>query len=348
MDFTLLIAIVILAFVFDFINGFHDAANSIATVVSTKVLTPLQAVIWAAFFNFAAYAIFELRIADTIAKVVNTQSINLQVILAGIIAAIIWNLITWYLGIPSSSSHTLVGGFAGAAIAYAGWGVVHSEKIIKISVFIFLAPLLGMLLSYLLSISLLWLFKNFNPFRLRRLFKVGQLLSSALFSLGHGGNDAQKVMGIISASLLVYFKAADPSTIPTWAHITFNDAGKIQAIPHWIVYGCYTAISAGTLLGGWRIIRTMGSKITKLTPFEGVAAEGAGALMLFGTEAFGIPVSTTHTITGAIMGVGITKRVSAVHWGVTRSLLFAWIITIPVSMLLAALIYGIFKVVGLG
>lgn len=348
MDFTILIAIVVLAFVFDFINGFHDAANSIATVVSTKVLTPLQAVVWAAFFNLAAYAIFELRIADTIAKVVDTGAINLQVILAGIIAAIIWNLITWYLGIPSSSSHTLVGGFAGAAIAYAGWSVVHSALILKIAAFIFLAPILGMLISYLLSVALLWLFKSFNPFKMKHWFKFGQLFSSAMFSLGHGGNDAQKVMGIIAASLLVYFKAADPATIPHWAHITFNEAGKIHAIPMWIVIGCYSAISAGTLLGGWRIIRTMGGKITKLTPFEGVAAESAGAIMLFGTEAFGIPVSTTHTITGAIMGVGLTKRVSAVRWGVTVNLLYAWILTIPVSMALAAIIYWIFKIFNFG
>jgi PiT family inorganic phosphate transporter len=348
MDFTLLIAIILLAFIFDFINGFHDAANSIATVVSTKVLTPLQAVVWAAFFNFAAYAIFELKIADTIAKVVDTGAINLQVILSGIIAAIIWNLITWYLGIPSSSSHTLVGGFSGAAIAYAGWGVVHSSIILKIASFIFLAPILGMLMSYLLSILLLWSFKNFNPYKLKRWFKVGQLFSSALFSLGHGGNDAQKVMGIIAASLLVYFKAVNPADIPEWAHITYNAAGKIHALPHWIVYGCYTAISAGTLLGGWRIIRTMGGKITKLTPFEGVAAEGAGAMMLFGTEAFGIPVSTTHTITGAIMGVGLTKRVSAVRWGVTVTLLYAWILTIPVSMGIAALIYWFFKLINFG
>jgi inorganic phosphate transporter, PiT family len=347
MSLTLLIVIIVLAFIFDFINGFHDAANSIATVVSTKVLSPLQAVIWAAFFNFAAYAIFELHIVDTIAKVVDTNFINLQVILAGIIAAIIWNLITWYLGIPSSSSHTLVGGFSGAAIAYAGWGVVHSDKIMKIAAFIFLAPLIGMLLSYVLSIILLWIFKNFSPFRLKKWFKVGQLFSSALFSLGHGGNDAQKVMGIISAALLVYFKSIDPALIPHWAQITFVD-GKIHAIPLWIVYGCYTAISAGTLLGGWRIIRTMGGKITKLTPFEGVAAESAGAIMLFGTEALGIPVSTTHTITGAIMGVGLTKRVSAVRWGVTINLIYAWILTIPVSMGLAALIFWILKLLQVG
>lgn len=348
MEFTLLIAIIVLAFIFDFINGFHDAANSIATVVSTKVLTPLQAVIWAAFFNFVAYSVFELRIADSIAKVVDTSSINLHVILAGLIAATIWNLLTWYLGIPSSSSHTLVGGFAGAAIAYAGWHVVHSAIIIKIASFIFLAPILGMIISYLLSVILLWIFKSFNPFRLKRWFKAGQLLSSALFSLGHGGNDAQKVMGIITATLLVYFKSVNPADVPQWAHITFTEAGKIHTIPLWIVFGCYSAIAAGTLMGGWRIIKTMGGKITKLTPFEGVAAEGAGAIMLFGTEAFGIPVSTTHTITGAIMGVGLTKRVSAVRWGVTVNLLYAWVLTIPVSMLIAAIIYWIFEYFNFG
>lgn len=344
--FTLLILIVILAFTFDLINGFHDAANSIATVVSTKVLTPFQAVLWAASFNVLAYAIFELHIADTIAKVVDTQAINLYVILAGIIAAILWNLLTWYLGIPSSSSHTLVGGFAGAAIAHAGWSVVHSAVILKIVAFIFLAPLLGMLMSYFISILMLNLFRHTNPFKLEKYFKNLQLLSSALFSLGHGGNDAQKVMGIIAASLMVYFGNTDPALIPEWARITLVN-GKIHAIPHWIVIGCYAAIGTGTLVGGWRIVKTMGSKITKLTPFEGVAAETAGAALLFGTEAFGIPVSTTHTITGAIMGVGLTKRISAVRWGVTINLLWAWILTIPVSMTLSAAIYYLFRILHL-
>jgi PiT family inorganic phosphate transporter len=343
--FTLLIVIIVLAFVFDYINGFHDAANSIATVVSTKVLTPVQAVIWAAFFNLVAFLVFKLHIVDTIAKVVNTDFITLQVILAGIIAAIIWNLLTWYLGIPSSSSHTLVGGFAGAAIAFGGWEVVHSGKIIKIAAFIFLAPMIGMVLSYLLSVAMLWIFKSFNPFRMKRWFKVGQLFSSAMFSLGHGGNDAQKVMGIITAAILVFFHSVDPSQVPDWAHITFSKTGAIDTIPFWIVIGCHASIAMGTLMGGWRIVKTMGSKITKLTPFDGVAAEGAGAMMLFGTEAFGIPVSTTHTITGAIMGVGLTKRVSAVRWGVTINLLYAWILTIPVSMLLAAGIYKIFELI---
>ncbi|MHC1731725.1 MAG: anion permease [Bacteroidales bacterium] len=336
MDFTILVIIIILAFAFDLINGFHDAANSIATVVSTKVLTPFQAVLWAASFNWLAYLVFELNIVDTIAKIVDTSAITLMVILAGILAAIIWNLLTWYLGIPSSSSHTLVGGFAGAAIAFTGWDVVHTGKIAIIAAFIFLAPLLGMFMSYLLSIALLWISRKGNPFRLEKRFKGFQLLSSALFSLGHGGNDAQKVMGIIAAALMVYFHGAHE--VPHWAHIEMVN-GKVHDIPHWIVLGCYTAIALGTLIGGWRIVKTMGSKITKLTPFDGVAAEGAGAILLFGTEAFGIPVSTTHTITGAIMGTGLTRRVTAVRWGVTINLLYAWILTIPVSMLLAGGLY---------
>jgi len=343
MNFTLLIVIISLALVFDYINGFHDAANSIATVVSTKVLTPLQAVVWAAFFNFIAFLIFELHIANTIAKTVNTSAITLQVILAGILAAIIWNLLTWYLGIPSSSSHTLVGGFAGAAVAHAGWSVVYSDKIIKIAAFIFIAPILGMIMSYFLSVILLWTFKGWNPFKLKKFFRWGQLLSCAGFSLGHGGNDAQKVMGIITAALIVYFNGKSADQFPQWAQITYDASGSIKHIPLWVVLGCHGAIALGTLSGGWRIIKTMGSKITKLTPFEGVAAEGAGAIMLFGTEALGIPVSTTHTITGAIMGTGLTKRVTAVRWGVTIKLLYAWILTIPVSMLIAAVIYWIFK-----
>ncbi len=338
MDFTILIIIIVLAFAFDLINGFHDAANSIATVVSTKVLTPFQAVLWAAAFNWLAYLVFELNVADTIAKTVDTSAISLMVIMAGILAAILWNLLTWYLGIPSSSSHTLVGGFSGAAIAYAGWGVVHTGVILKIASFIFLAPLLGMLFAYLISISLLWLLKRANPFRLEKKMKVGQLFSSALLSLGHGGNDAQKVMGIIAAALMVYFHGADASVIPHWAKIEMVD-GKLHEIPHWIVLGCYSAIAMGTLMGGWRIVKTMGTKITKITPFEGIAAESAGALLLFGTEAFGIPVSTTHTITGAIMGTGLTKRVTAVRWGVTINLLYAWLLTIPVSMGIAAGLY---------
>lgn len=346
MSFTLLIIIIVLAFLFDFINGFHDAANSIATIVSTKVLSPLQAVLWAAFFNFLAYAIFELKIADTIAKTVDTNAINLQVILAGIVAAILWNLLTWYLGIPSSSSHTLIGGFAGAAVAHAGWGVVHSNVILKVASFIFLAPILGMTISYFYSILLMRLFRTANPNVVNKYFKKFQLLSSALLSLGHGGNDAQKVMGLISATLIVYFNGVDPASIPDWAHITMVN-GKIHTIPHWIVLGCYIAISAGTISGGWKIVKTMGTKITKLTSFEAIAADSAGATLLFGTDAFGIPVSTTHTITGAIMGTGLPRRVTAVKWGVTINLLYAWILTIPVSMGVAALVYYLFKFFGL-
>jgi len=339
MNLTLLIVIIVLAFAFDFVNGFHDAANSIATIVSTRVLSPTQAVIWAAFFNFLAYAVFQLHIVDTIAKTVDTSMINLQVILAGLIAAIIWNLLTWYLGIPSSSSHTLVGGFAGAAVAYGGWAIVHSDKIIKIAAFIFLAPILGMIISYFVSIIMMYITRKGKPSKLNKIFRYLQLASSALFSLGHGGNDAQKVMGIITAALIVYFKGIDPTSVPHWAHITYSSAGKIQAIPHWIVLGCYTCIALGTMIGGWKIVKTMGSKITRLTPFQGVAAETSGAILLFGTEAFGIPVSTTHTITGAIVGTGMTRRVSAVHWGIGAKLLWAWILTIPISMLIAVGVY---------
>ena len=343
---TLLITIIVLAFLFDFINGFHDAANSIATIVSTKVLSPLQAVLWAAFFNFLAYAIFELKIADTVAKTVDTNAINLQVILAGIVAAIMWNLLTWYLGIPSSSSHTLIGGFAGAAVAHAGWGVVHHAVILKIASFIFLAPILGMTISYIYSVIMLNVFRRANPHVVNKYFRRFQLFSSALLSLGHGGNDAQKVMGLVSATLLVYFRGVDPASIPHWAHIELVN-GKIHAIPHWIVLGCYVAISAGTISGGWKIVKTMGSKITKLTSFEAIAADSAGATLLFGTDAFGIPVSTTHTITGAIMGTGLPRRVTAVKWGVTINLLYAWILTIPVSMAIAALVYYGFKFLGI-
>ncbi|HEX9090368.1 MAG TPA: anion permease [Anaerolineales bacterium] len=251
---------------------------------------------------------------------------------------------TWYLGIPSSSSHTLVGGFSGAAIAYAGWGVIHTGVILKIASFIFLAPMIGMFFAYIITTTMLWLFRRANPFRLEKKLKVGQLFSSALLSLGHGGNDAQKVMGIIAAALMVYFHGVDASAIPHWARIEMLD-GKMHHIPSWIVLGCYTAIAAGTLMGGWRIVKTMGTKITKITPFEGVAAETAGAILLFGTEAFGIPVSTTHTITGAIMGVGLTKRMTAVRWGVTINLLYAWILTIPVSMGIAAGMYFLLKAI---
>jgi PiT family inorganic phosphate transporter len=442
---TLLVVIIVLALLFDYINGFHDAANSIATVVSTKVLTPLQAVIWAAFFNFVAFFIFkDHAVANTIGKTVHGEFITLQVIFSGLIAAIGWNLLTWWYGIPSSSSHTLIGGFAGAALVNAIWNqpsldldaVVAMDKISKTLFFIFLAPLIGMVISayitlvtiqqnlwlrtsiIVVSCMLTWfafdyfeqvkmndavskiygnetewisrkekvrslvgsfdqvgadrvaeqvalLFPGSEPsstiklskslsdsdnsvmvygimsvavlfllafwyvekfttptaLRVGDMFKKLQLLSSAAFSVGHGGNDAQKVMGIIAAAMVANGNIED-----------------IKSMPNWVPLACYTAIGLGTLSGGWKIIKTMGTKITKVTPLEGVCAETSGALTLFMTEQMGIPVSTTHTITGSIIGVGATKRLSAVRWGVTIQLLWAWILTIPISALLAGLI----------
>lgn len=406
---TLLIVIIILALVFDYINGFHDAANSIATIVSTKVLTPFQAVLWAALFNFSAYFIFKDHgVANTVAKTVREGTtasgeafITLPVILAGLIAAISWNLLTWWFGIPSSSSHTLIGGFAGAAIAHAGFTAIAIGPIMKIVSFIFLAPVVGMLIAFILSIWFLnsfrktlwpklisfmvilgvvvflgevlvtdpaklgshysqyalnvildssnfkWILLGFilfvmsvfalflsslNYIQSERWFKRMQLVSSAAFSIGHGGNDAQKVMGIIMAAL-----------------VAFNPLQyQLENMEWWIPLACYLAIALGTLSGGWKIIKTMGTRITKVTPFEGVAAETAGALTLFITEFLRIPVSTTHTITGSIIGVGATKRLSAVRWGVTISLLWAWILTIPISAFAAMLVYWVFKMVGLG
>lgn len=319
----LITLVIILALVFDFINGFHDAANSIATVVSTKVLSPLTAVIWAAAFNFLAYWIFELKVADTVAKTVNKENVTLLVVLSGVIAAIIWNLATWWGGIPSSSSHTLIGGFAGAGIANAGsFSAVQYEKVMPTVYFIVLAPVIGLLMSYIISVLTINICKRFNPSKVDIVFRRLQLLSSAAYSLGHGGNDAQKVMGIIAAAM-----------------VSQGAIGDITELPEWVPLACYTAIAAGTMIGGWKIVKTMGQKVTKLTPFEGFSAETAGALTLFGTQHFKIPVSTTHTITGAIIGVGVTKRVSAVRWGVTIQLIWAWVLTIPVSALLAA---GIF------
>lgn len=342
--FEFFIVILALAFIFDFINGFHDSANSIATIVSTRVLTPFQAVLWAASFNVIAYAIFDLKVADTVARTVKPDAITLTVIFSGLIAAVIWNLLTWWGGIPSSSSHTLMGGFAGAAIAHAGLDVVNMDKIAKTAGFIVLAPLIGMTLSYILSIVLLWSNRKANPYKMNSWFKRMQLVSSALFSIGHGGNDAQKVMGIIAATMIVYVgqSGMSPDQVPSWMQVvTVN--GKITGIPSWVAIACYTAMGLGTLMGGWRIVKTMGSKITKLTPFEGVAAESAGAITLFGTEALGIPVSTTHTITGSIMGVGLTKRISAVRWGVTFNIIWAWVLTIPMSAGMGALFYFILR-----
>ena len=322
---NLLVIVVGLALIFDVVNGFHDAANSIATIVSTKVLSPFQAVLWAAFFNFIAYLVFGLHIANTIGKgVVHPEVVTLHVVMAGVMAAIIWNLITWWFGIPTSSSHTLIGGFVGAAVAHAGFAAVFYSEIIKIIAFIFLAPLIGFTIAITLSAILINLCKNMLPRKVDRTFRRLQLISAAAYSLGHGANDAQKVMGIIFVALVA--------------------SGKLVAtspIPFWVVISCQSAMAIGTLMGGWRIVKTMGSRITHLQPFEGFAAETGGALTLFGTSFLGIPVSTTHTITGAIIGVGAVKRLSAVRWGVTTNIIFAWIITIPITSLLAALIYYI-------
>jgi len=322
----LFITVIVLALVFDFINGFHDAANAIATIISTKVLSPLTAVIWAAFFNFMAYWIFELKIADTVSKTVRPENITLTVVGSGLLAAIIWNLLTWRWGIPSSSSHTLIGGFAGAGLAHAGgFSAIQWDVVMPIIGFIVLAPLIGMLTSTVISIITLHIVKKQSPSKVDTYFRRLQLLSSAAYSLGHGGNDAQKVMGIIAAAM-----------------ISKGMITSIHELPEWVPLACYTCIALGTLIGGRRLVKTMGHKITKLTPYEGFCAETAGALTLFGTQHFKIPVSTTHTITGSIVGVGILKRVSAVRWGVTLRIIWAWVLTIPVSALLAI---GIMKIV---
>lgn len=327
---TLLVIVIILAIGFDFINGFHDAANSIATIVSTKVLTPTMAVIWAAMFNFAAYFYFtDHKVANTIAKTVTEHYITLEVILSGLLAAILWNLLTWYYGIPSSSSHTLIGGFAGAGIAHAlilGDGILQAinvTPILKTVAFIVLAPVIGMVISIIITLIIINIAKNARPAVAEIWFKRLQLVSSAALSFTHGGNDAQKVMGIIYIAMVA-------------AKVLNNG----DAMPEWIPISCYAAIAIGTMSGGWRIVKTMGTKITKVTPLEGVGAEAAGAITLGFTEHFGIPVSTTHTLTGSIIGVGLVKRVSAVRWGITISLLWAWVLTIPVSATLAGLIYA--------
>ena len=398
-----LILIISLALVFDYINGFHDAANSIATVVSTKVLTQLQAVLWAALFNFAAFFIFKDHgVADSISKI--AKHATLGVVFSGIIAAIGWNLLTWWFGIPSSSSHTLIGGFAGAAIAHGGFDAINQEPIVKTVSFIVLAPLVGMVMAFIISLWFINSFKKgimpklfslaviigvfifldhtleFNPDKLKKhfdsylfnvivdkqnfkwillgfilsimsiftlflsslnysqsqkWFKRLQLVSSAAFSIGHGGNDAQKVMGIITVAIIIN-NGIDPQSV--------KDISSVM--PLWVPLACYTAIAAGTMSGGWKIIKTMGTRITKVSPFEGVAAETAGAITLFVTENLKIPVSTTHTITGSIIGVGATKRLSAVRWGVTINLLWAWILTIPVSAIIAAIVYYIYSLFG--
>jgi PiT family inorganic phosphate transporter len=313
--------IILVALAFDYINGFHDAANSIATVVSTRVLTPLQAVVWAAFFNFVAAFGFGVQVAKTVGKgVVETSVVDHWVILGGLLGAIGWNLITWYFGIPTSSSHALIGGYAGAAVAKAGLGALLLPGLTKILAFIVLAPVLGLALGWSLMMITLWTFHRFRPSRVDGLFRRLQLVSAASYSLGHGTNDAQKTMGIIAILLF-----------------SSGYLGSEFYVPVWVILAAHAAIALGTFAGGWRIVKTMGMRLTKLRPVGGFCAETAGAVMLLGTAMGGIPVSTTHTITGSILGVGATQRLSAVRWGVAGRIVWAWILTIPLSGIIAAL-----------
>jgi PiT family inorganic phosphate transporter len=323
------VIIIAVALVFDYINGFHDAANSIATVVSTRVLTPRQAVAWAAFFNFAAFLVFGTKVAQTISQVTVSGTFDNAAIFAALLGAIGWDLLTWWLGLPTSSSHALVGGLAGAAVAKVGWSALVVSEYQKIAVFIVISPLMGFLLAFTFMTAVLWLFHRYRKVdRLNRGFRRGQLFSAAAFSLGHGGNDAQKTMGVILTVLIANGLLAKGSHVPLW-----------------VVLSAHTAIGLGTLFGGWRIVHTMGSKITKLQPVGGMAAETAAAVSLGLATFAGVPVSTTHTITGAIVGVGTTSRLSAVRWGVASRVVWAWVLTIPGAFVVAYLVYLPFKAV---
>ena len=335
------IILVFLALVFDYINGFHDAANSIATVVSTRVLTPGMAVLWAAFFNFIAFAVFGTRVAKSIGDGVRMdlipQNQRLYVLLAALLGAIIWNLITWYLGLPTSSSHALLGGYAGAGIAAHGGvaGLLKADVWFRTLKFIVLSPLIGMLLGFTLMVIVYWVFRHFSAARVDKIFRRGQLLSAAAFSLGHGGNDAQKTMGIITAVL---------TAGGIWG-LSYGPNGTLPAIPTSVVLAAHAAIALGTMSGGWRIVRTMGTRITKLKPIGGFCAETAAAMTLAYVTLTGTPVSTTHTITGSIVGVGATRRLSAVKWGVAGRIVWAWILTIPAAAIMAALSFWFVRLV---
>jgi PiT family inorganic phosphate transporter len=329
-SFGLLGLIIILTLAFEFSNGWHDAANSIATVVSTRVLTPFRAVLWAAFWNFIAAFVFGTAVAKTIGKgMVRIETVNENVLLAGLLGAIFWNLITLILGLPTSSSHALMGGYGGAAVANAGFHALIPSGWTKPVIFIFLAPFMGMFCGMVVTVATSWIVRNQRPRRVDKWFRRLQLLSAAGYSLGHGTNDAQKGMGIITTALAA--------------------GGLLKSfdVPYWVIICCHLAMGGGTMAGGWRIIKTMGQRITKLTPFSGFAAEAAGALTLVGTAHFGIPVSTTHTITGAIVGVGSARRLTAVRWGVTRRIVWAWVLTIPGAALLGALLFHAFRLLHL-
>jgi PiT family inorganic phosphate transporter len=317
-----IVVIILVALTFDFLNGFHDAANSIATVVSTRVLSPQKAVLWAAFFNFVAAFVLGTHVAKTMGKgMIDLDVVTREVILSGLIGAITWNLLTWYYGLPVSSSHALIGGYAGAAVAKAGPRAILISGWTKTLIFIVLAPLIGAFLGFFLMVSVTWIFRRWHPFRLDQTFRRLQLVSAGLYSLGHGGNDAQKTMGIITGLL-----------------VSSGLLAKFE-VPLWVILISHAAIALGTMFGGWRIVKTMGTKITKLQPFGGFCAETSGAITLIGTTLLGIPVSTTHTITGAIIGVGATRRLSAVKWGVAGTIVWAWILTIPLSAAVAAVMY---------
>lgn len=324
-----IILLIILALAFDFLNGFHDSANSIATVVSTRVLSPRYAVFWAAFFNFIAFLFFGLHVANTIGKgIIDIAIVDQGVIFGALMGACIWNLITWYFGLPTSSSHALIGGMIGAALVKAGTSALVWKGICRTVVFIFISPTVGLTLGLTLGIIVYWLCRKAIPYKVDHLFRKGQLVSAALYSMGHGGNDAQKTMGII-ASLL--FSA--------------GYLGKEFYVPFWVIIACHAAIAAGTMFGGWRIVKTMGQKVAKLKPIDGFCAETGAAITLFTASAMGVPVSTTHTITGAIMGIGSLKRLSAVRWGVAGTIVWAWMLTIPCSATIAAISYAAYRAV---
>jgi inorganic phosphate transporter, PiT family len=316
------ILLIFMALAFDFANGWHDAANSIATVVSTRVLSPQFAVVWAAFFNFAAFMIFGVEVAKTIGKTIDEHVVTDAVIFGALFGAIGWDVLTWYFGLPTSSSHALIGGLVGAGVAKAGWSIVNVESVRKTIAFIPLAPVIGLVVGLGMMVLIYWVFRRANPSFANRLFRRGQLLSAAAYSLGHGANDAQKTMGVIAVILFSRHKVA-----------------SVEVIPLWVVLAAHSAIALGTMSGGWRIVHTMGQRITKLVPMQGFAAETGAAVTLFATAAAGIPVSTTHTITGSIVGVGATQRLSAVRWGVAGRVIWAWFITIPAAALMAALAY---------